>query len=186
MTLQNKDLEKAFEKAMSNTLSSEDSLKLQVQNTIKYTLGTLLQSINYKSHKLHKSKICVDIPDFFHYNKLDLGKIVSEDFNYKRKIGMSFTLEKSTKPIDEFINYRKGEVDIKWYHINDYAININSTYDFSQLIFQDKKLDYLKGLFINRIDKNKYLVITIVTPKKYFFDCNSFIYRVFTSINLNN
>jgi hypothetical protein len=186
MTIQNKDLEKAFEKVLSNTLSSEDSLKLQVQNTVKYTLGTLIQRTNYKSYRLHKNNVCVEIPDFFHYNKLDLGKIVSEDFNYKHKIGMSFTVEKSPKPIDKFINYRKDEVDSKWYRLNNFTININSTYDFSQLIFKNIKLNYLKGLFINRIDNNQYLVITIVAPKKYFFDYNSFIYRVFTSINLNN
>lgn len=184
--MEGKDFDKALESIISSALVKEDDSKLQAQNTIKYILFSLFGRINYIVESLHDGCLSVEIPDFLHHNKMDFDEITCEDFNLNRKLGISFTTEESTKSLEDFIAYRIGEVEDQWKLKKGYEIKTDSNYAFSQLIFENRSRGYLKGLFIKEFKKNVYLVITIVSKKKYFVNQNSFIYKIFSSIDLKN
>lgn len=180
MNTDEKKFLKAVEIAMSDVLSRDDTKFQAILNSIYYFIFSKTGIVKYKTITLFDNSFNIKIPSFFHSNKFKIDNIVSEEFNYKKIISLAFALQNYKGSMEKLIKYRKDAVEMnQWHYKDEQKIKINNI--FSQLIFEHKKLDYCKGIFISKY-KTQYLVITIVAPAYYFKNRKSFLYRILDSV----
>lgn len=177
---QNQAFLKALEKSMTDVLTKEDNFFVQIKKDLLFKLYELFTYASYRRHRIH-SKFIVELPDFLKFNRFELEGLVSEEFNYRKKVALAFALEPSEKSFEEFIAYRQDLVEEdRWEYLPEQTLDTPSPCHFKQLLFRYRRSPYYKSIYIHEL-AGEYLVITIVAPPDYLISKRNFIRRLFAT-----
>jgi muconolactone delta-isomerase len=172
----------AVEKSMAEVLSKEDLVLTQWRKDLEFRIYSLFTVALYRKHPLHGNQITVELPNFLRYNRFEFEGVISEEFNYRRKVALAFALEESHRSAEEFAAYRRESVNEKqWQYIPGGTIDLPSPLAFNQLLFTYRTSPYYKGLFIHQMPVG-YLVVTLVAPPAFFTARRGFIRRLFATM----
>jgi len=184
--MNNNDFGKVFEIALNKVLVKDDNAGSFILNKLKYFKFIFFNKYKTKTYSLHNKTITVSIPDFFNHNSLKIDKIKTEEFYYKKKLAASFALQSSYFNEKDFIIYRKQVgTDRGWTYTENFNFTVPLKYHHHLMVFINKKLiSYYKTVIIIKLNDD-FLVMTFFAPRKFFFDLNSFINNILSSIKIN-